>query len=73
MEVPYQKLSKEALAHVIEEFIGREGTDYGDREWSYEEKIEAVFEQLRQGQAVILYDADSESCTITSVDSAFFS
>lgn len=69
MEIPYQQLSKEALKHVIEEFVGREGTDYGEREWTMAQKVEEVLMQLRLGQAVILYDADSESCTIAALDS----
>ncbi|MYE98920.1 MAG: YheU family protein, partial [Gammaproteobacteria bacterium] len=34
MEVPWQKLSDEALAAVIEEFVTREGTEYGARDYS---------------------------------------
>ncbi|PCJ21964.1 MAG: hypothetical protein COB04_01960 [Gammaproteobacteria bacterium] len=73
MEVPYQQLSKDALNHVIEEFVGREGTDYGDREWTLAEKVNSVLEQLRRGQAVILYDEDSETCTIAATESLLVS
>ena len=40
MEIPHRQLSDEALLGVIEEYISREGTDYGHREYSFEEKIE---------------------------------
>ena len=42
MEIPHQQLSDEALLSVIEEYISREGTDYGHREYSFEEKIDCL-------------------------------
>lgn len=68
MEVPYQKLSPEALRGVIEEFISREGTDYGDRVYSLEEKVAHVMGQLRRKEAVIVFDADTETCNIITTD-----
>ena len=46
MEIPHRQLSDEALLGVIEEYISREGTEYGHREYSFEEKIEKVRSQL---------------------------
>jgi uncharacterized protein YheU (UPF0270 family) len=40
MEIPHSQLSKEVLDAVIEEFITREGTDYGDRVISLDDKVE---------------------------------
>jgi uncharacterized protein YheU (UPF0270 family) len=54
----------EALDGLIEAFIAREGTDYGEMEWSFAEKIEQVRGQLRRGDAVIVFDPLTESCTI---------
>lgn len=68
MEVPYQKLSPEALRGVIEEFISREGTDYGDRVYSLEEKVTHVMGQLRRKEAVIVFDADTETCNIITTE-----
>ena len=68
MEVPYQKLSPEALRGVIEEFISREGTDYGDRVYSLEEKVAHVMGQLRRKEAVIVFDADTETFNIVTTD-----
>ena len=62
--VPYEALSAEALRGVVEEFVMREGTDYGAREVPADEKTEQVLEHLRKGQAVILFDPASETCTI---------
>jgi uncharacterized protein len=62
--IPYSELSAEALRGVVESFVLREGTDYGIRQYSFEEKVEQVMEQLRRGEARILFDADAESVTI---------
>jgi len=66
MEVPYTALSREALRGVITEFVTREGTDYGDRVYSLNEKIEHVMGQLRAGEVHIFYDQDTETCNLVS-------
>jgi len=63
MEVPYQQLSPDALRGLIEEFVTRYGTDNGDLS-TLDEKVEQVFEQLKGGEAVIVFDEDSETCDI---------
>jgi uncharacterized protein YheU (UPF0270 family) len=64
MMIPHQMLSPEALQGVIEAFITREGTDYGTQDVSLAIKVLQVRQQLDAGTAVIVYDADTESCTI---------
>jgi uncharacterized protein YheU (UPF0270 family) len=64
VEVPYGELSAELLHAVIESFVLREGTDYGEREYSFEDKVAHVMRQLKKGEARILFDPESESVTI---------
>ena len=64
MEIPHRELSEEALRGVVESFVLREGTDYGPREYSLEEKIAAVIRQLDRGEAVIVFDPDTETVSI---------
>jgi uncharacterized protein len=64
MIIPHQMLSPEALQGVIEAFVTREGTDYGIQDVSLATKILQVRQQLDAGTAVIVYDEDTESCTI---------
>ena len=64
MVIPLEKLSAEALRGVIEEFVTREGTDYGGQTYSIEDKVEQVFRQLRRGEAVIVYDPQAHTCSI---------
>jgi uncharacterized protein len=62
--IPYDQLSQEALHGVIEEFVTREGTDYGESEVSLETKVQQVMNQLHSGKAVIVFDRKTETCNI---------
>lgn len=68
VKIPYDQLSPEALHGVIEEFVTRDGTDYGEREVPAETKIGQVLEQIKVGKAVIIFDQKSETCTILKSD-----
>jgi uncharacterized protein len=65
--VPHTELSADALRGVVESFVLREGTDYGEREVSLEQKLAHVFRQLERGEARIVFDPQSESIDITVV------
>ncbi|HXP26168.1 MAG TPA: YheU family protein [Steroidobacteraceae bacterium] len=64
VEVPYGELPADLLNAVIESFVLREGTDYGEKELSLEDKVARVVRQLKKGEAKILFDPESESVTI---------
>jgi len=64
--VPYTELSAQALRGVLESFVLREGTEYGAREFSLEEKVAHVLGQLRRGEARIVFDPESETIDIQS-------
>ena len=66
MEIPHRDLSDEALRGVIESFVLREGTDYGQRDYSLEEKISAVTRQLERGEAVIVFDPETGTVSIVA-------
>ena len=65
--VPYTDLSDDALRGVVDSFILREGTDYGDRTFSHEQKVAQVLRQLQRGEARILFDPLDSSVTIVAV------
>jgi len=65
--IPYSELSDDALIGVIRAFVLREGTDYGEREFTLEEKVANVRAQLESGEAQILFDPDSASVDIVTV------
>ena len=64
MEVPYTELSNETLHAVIEEFVSREGTDYGDAEYSFADKTEQVLLQLKRGEIRLFFDKESGTCNL---------
>jgi uncharacterized protein YheU (UPF0270 family) len=66
--IPFDQLSKDALIGVIEEFINREGTDYGHMEFSFEQKCEQVLSQIRKGNAQIVFDHQSQTVSIMNRD-----
>ena len=65
--VPHTELAPELLRAVIESFVLREGTDYGEREVSLDDKVARVLRQLQRGEARILYDPETESVAIAPV------
>ena len=68
VKIPYEQLSPEALHGVIEEFVTRDGTDYGEMEVPLEAKMSQVLNQLKAGKAVIVFDQETESCTVLKSD-----
>jgi uncharacterized protein len=64
--IPYEKLSSTALQGLIEEFVTRDGTDSGYTEKSLEENVDMVMNQLRRGEALIVYDEITETANIVS-------
>lgn len=64
VDVDYTQLSAEALRGLIEEFITREGTEYGLREVSLDDKVRDVERQLARGEAKIVFDAVREVANI---------
>ena len=64
IEIPAEKLSAEVLRAVIEEFILREGTDYGSYEVGLEDKIDQVKGQLKRGDVLITFDPATENCNL---------
>ena len=68
VEVPHRELTAEGLRGLVEAFVNREGTDYGLRERSLDEKVADVLRQLERGEACILFDPQSKSVNIAPVD-----
>lgn len=66
MIVPHHQISPDALQGLIEEFITREGTDYGAQEFSLAEKVQQVQQQLERGDVVVVFDAATESVSLLS-------
>lgn len=66
--IPVDRLSLEALQGVIEEFISREATDYGEMEVSAETKFRQVRHRLETGLALLIFDDETETTNIFLAD-----
>ena len=64
VELSPDDLSPEALRRLVEEFVTRDGTDYGAVERGLEEKIAQVLAQLRSGEARLVFDPETETANI---------
>ena len=64
VEVPPTHLTPEALRSLTEEFVTRDGTDYGPVETTLAEKMAALMCQLERGEAAILYDGVTRTINI---------
>lgn len=64
MIIPWQELEESTLYNVLDSFILREGTDYGLRELSLEEKRERLLAQLKADKVVIVWSELHESLDI---------
>jgi len=66
--ISVNKLSHEALQGVIEEYISRDGTDYGEVEASEETKFRYVKQKLEKELAVLIFDDEAETTNIFLAD-----
>ncbi len=66
--VPWQRLSREALRGVIEEFVTREGTEYGFTEVPLETKVAQIQKQLERKEVVVLFDAKAQTVNLVRAD-----
>ena len=62
--VPHTELAEDTLRSVVESFVLREGTDYGEREFSLDQKLAHVLRQLERGEAQIVFDPNTQTIDI---------
>lgn len=65
--VPFRQISAPALRNLVEAFVLREGTDYGEHEYSLDEKVAQVMRQLERGDAEVMFDPRTASAGIVVV------
>jgi len=70
MKIPHQQLSPDAIHAIVEEFVTRSGTDYGEHEFSLEQKVQQVMRQLESKDVVVVFDPVTETCSILAAADA---
>ena len=64
IDVPYERLDPETLRNVIQEFVTRDGADWGETGCTLEDKVGQVMQQLRSRKVKIVFDLISETTNI---------
>ena len=54
--VPYTALAADTLRAVVESYVLREGTEYGERDYSLADKVAHVMRALERGEARIIFE-----------------
>lgn len=62
--VPWRDIAATTLDSLIEEFVTRDGTDYGEQEIATATKVEQVRRRLQRGEAVVVFDDATETVSI---------
>ena len=57
-------LNADSLRGLIEEFVSRDGTDYGQLERTLDQKVDAVMRQLEVGEVCIVFDREEERANL---------
>jgi uncharacterized protein YheU (UPF0270 family) len=70
MNIPWTELSTETLRAVIEEFVSRDGTDYGQDEVPFDTKVNEIYRLLKARKVGIVFDVETESCDIREIQGA---
>ena len=66
MIVPWREVAPETLDNLIEEYVTRDGTDYGEREVPLAQRVTQVRQRLESGEAVVWFEEADESINILS-------
>lgn len=64
MIIPWQDLAPETLDNLIESFVLREGTDYGEQERTLEQKVADIKRQLQNGDVLIVWSELHETVNV---------
>jgi uncharacterized protein YheU (UPF0270 family) len=64
MIIPIVDVTEETLLNIIEGFVLREGTEYGEADVSLGEKVQQVLAQLKLGEVLLVYSELHETVNI---------
>ena len=64
IEVPYENINTDTLRNLVEEFVTREWSDLSDSDYTMEDKIEQVLQQLKEKKVKVVFDFTSNTANI---------
>jgi len=68
VRIPLDRVDSVVLKAMLEDYASRDGTDYGERELSMDEKVANLQRQLRSDELAVVYDLDSEQWDLLPQD-----
>jgi uncharacterized protein YheU (UPF0270 family) len=66
VEIPYEQIDPQTLRRMIEEFVTRDWSDFGESGSDLEIKIEQVLRQLREKKVKVVFDLRTETANIVA-------
>jgi uncharacterized protein len=66
VEVPAARIDPDTLERLVEEFVTRDGTDYGEKELTLAQKKAAVARQIDRGDVVLVFDTETETANLVT-------
>ncbi len=66
--IPHQALDSDTLRALVEEYVSREGTDYGHQDFSLENKVNSVLRQLESSDVVIVFNTAVNQAELVARD-----
>lgn len=64
VEVPCERIDPDTLRRMIQEFVTRDGADWGESGCTLEEKVEQVLRQLKSRKVKVVFDLASQTANI---------
>jgi hypothetical protein len=64
IEVPYERINPDTLRKMIQEFVTRDGADWGEAGCALEDKVGQVLQQLKSKKVKVVFDLRSQTANI---------
>jgi uncharacterized protein len=64
VDIPYDRLNPETLRNMITEFVTREWEEVGDGDFTLEDKVGQVLQQLKDRKVKVVFDLATETGNI---------
>jgi uncharacterized protein YheU (UPF0270 family) len=66
IEIPFEQINPETVLNMLREFVTREWADLGDSDYTLDDKVTQVLQQLEAHTAKVVYDTTTETWNIVA-------
>lgn len=64
MIIPVEDIDPDVLVAIIESYVTRDGTDYGEYELSLAQKVQELLPKVKRQEILVVFDPETESVTL---------